>query len=87
MGSLEDEKKKKKAEGGGGRGSDRLHELTVRYKAVRPGAGSGAGGPRAPRLRDCGARTPPDRVTRARRCGRRAATGTRRAAAARSFYR
>ena len=84
MGSLEDEKKK---QGGGGRGSDRLHELTVRYKAVRPGAGSGAGGPRAPRLRDCGAGTPPDRVTRAWRCGRRAAAGTRRAAAARSFYR
>lgn len=42
MGFLE-EKKKNTEEGGFGGGSDRLHELTVRYKAVQAGAGSGEG--------------------------------------------
>lgn len=53
MGSLEDVGKKKKNKGEG-EGSDRLHELTVRYKAARPEAGSRAG-PRTPGLRGYGA--------------------------------
>lgn len=52
MGFLEGKKKNK--EGGLEGGSDRLHELTVRYKAAQAGAGSGEG-PWASGLLICGA--------------------------------
>lgn len=58
MGFLEE--KKKTQQGGVGGGSDRLHELTVRYKAVQAGAGSGEGtlGVRAADLPGCRGGTP-----------------------------
>lgn len=80
MGFLEEKKNK-----AGGGGSDRLHELTVRYKAARAtraverDLGRQACG--AAGLLGCRAGTR-DPGTRAWRCGRRPAAGTRRATAA-----
>ncbi|XP_058149358.1 homeobox protein OTX2 [Dasypus novemcinctus] len=57
MGSLEEKKKPKRGGRRGRERRDRLHELTVRYKAAQARAGNGAR-PRAPGLRGYGAGTP-----------------------------